>query len=110
MSRDEVESITEIDGRAYMDRVRELPCAAYRVKVPTRWTPCKGAIQAHHAGPRPGLSMKAADTTTIPLCMQHHTEWHSSAGVFHWWSRETRPSWSDEQIEWTQSQIFGVKS
>jgi hypothetical protein len=107
---DEVESITEIDGRKYMDRVRELSCSAYRVKVPTKWTRCSGGIQAHHAGRRPGVGLKAADTTTIPFCALHHTEWHGATGVFKFWTKDMRFKWSDEQIEYTQSQILGVKS
>lgn len=44
-------------------------------------TPCEGVIEADHAGRR-GISQKAADNTSIPICTGHHRERGDFAGTF----------------------------
>jgi hypothetical protein len=105
-----LDGTTVLDGRKYMELVRAQSCAATRIKTPTRWTPCRGRIEAHHAGPRPGVAMKADDTTTIPLCTQHHREWHGATGPFKHWTKDQRRAWSDAMIDLTRRRILGEKA
>ncbi len=76
---------------AYMDWIRQQPCALGR-----RYRH-KGTVHAHHAGPR-GFGQKASDDTTIPLCAHHHTAWHDLGWPFRGWSH-------DERVEWVASTI-----
>lgn len=45
---------------------------------------CNGPIQVHHllkpSDKKKGLSFKAGDDQTIPLCMHHHSELHTKFG------------------------------
>lgn len=106
----EVTEEKRIDGDGFMSRVREMSCAALNISTPSRWTPCQGPIEAHHAGRRPGVAMKADDTTTIPLCMLHHRQWHGATGPFWGWVKAKRLQWADEQIERTQRRIWGAQA
>lgn len=54
---------------------------------------CRGPIHAHHAGARPGVSMKAPDDTCIPLCERHHDDWHSCRGAFDV-TKDARREWA----------------
>jgi hypothetical protein len=41
-------------------------------------------IQAHHHGRRQGgggVGMKGCDLFTVPLCQEHHREWHQRASI-----------------------------
>ena len=79
---------------AYLDFVRSLPCAVKGI--------CTGSIHAHHAGRRPGVSMKAPDDTAIPLCAAHHDAWHSATGVFFGLTKMQRFAWAVQAIADTQ--------
>lgn len=64
-----------------------------------------GRIEAHHAGRRPGLGRRAHDETCIPLCTQHHRQWHDGSGPFRGWTREQRATWSDARIAETRTLV-----
>lgn len=82
---------------AYTAWVRRLTCAA-------AGDDCAGAVQAHHAGERAGGdgARRAHDHTCVPLCVQHHTEWHACSGVFRL-PREERKAWAVTAIADTRS-------
>lgn len=90
------------EDRIYLDRVRALPCAARGVYNATT---CRGGIQAHHAGARPGVAMKCHDHESHAFCVQHHTEWHGHGGTFRRWTKEQRRAWADIQIAITQARL-----
>lgn len=73
----------------YMAIVRTLPCAA--IGLPGHQ--CDGSIHAHHAGYR-GVSQKADDNTTIPLCQVAHANWHDCNGCFAGWERDEREAFA----------------
>jgi hypothetical protein len=78
---------------AYMAFIRMLPCAA---AVLGR---CAGRIDAHHAGEKPGVAMKAHDRTCIPLCRGHHDDFHAHRGPFAGWTKGERRVWANLQVE-----------
>lgn len=60
---------------AYLRWIRAQPCS-----VPN----CKARhVQAHHAGAH-GLGQLAHDRTAIPLCDNHHWEFHNQLGKRFW--------------------------
>jgi hypothetical protein len=89
-----------VTGADYMAAVRSLPCCA-----PASAYRCGGSVEPHHAGRRPGVAMKADDSTCIPLCTVHHRQWHDANGAFKGWVKAQRFAWADEQIEATQGII-----
>ena len=80
----------------YMLWVKTICCCA----PPHR---CRGTVQAHHAGKRPGMRMKAPDDTCIPLCPQAHRDLHSHAGPFREMTGEELRQWQDQRIEETRA-------
>jgi hypothetical protein len=80
------------EDRAYMDFIRTLACCAPMPHL------CRGCIDPHHAGIKPGLGLKAPDDTCIPMCRRSHREWEDHAGQFRGWTREQRREWQDYQI------------
>jgi len=54
-------------SRSYMAFVRERPCCIC----------LRQADEAHHFGPR-GMGTKATDLSCVPLCKEHHVEFHTS--------------------------------
>lgn len=85
--------------RVYLANVRRLPCLLLATRA------CLGRIHAHHAGPRPGLGIKAADDTAIPLCAQHHQEWHNAGGFFRLLNDVTRERWVTDAIRKTRMDL-----
>lgn len=85
----------------YILRVKQLPCAASVIPGHI----CSGAIEAHHAGERPGVSMKAADSTCVPLCSLAHAQWHGATGWCKGWDRASRRWWADVAIAQTQAAL-----
>jgi hypothetical protein len=81
----------------YLVLVRELPCLAAELDGPD----CGGAIQAHHAGRRPGVALKAHDHSAIPLCSIHHTSFHQLSPPFRM-PRARLRAWQDRAILATQ--------
>jgi hypothetical protein len=73
---------------AHLGYVRSQPCCA-----PGAPAGCYGAIEAHHAGER-GLGLRAHDHTAVPLCRQHHRDWHAGAGPFRGWNQGQRRAWA----------------
>lgn len=55
-------------NKKYLEWIRRLPCLL-----------CRGASDAHHIPPDglSSISLKTSDLRTIPLCLKHHTEYHT---------------------------------
>lgn len=92
---------------AYLEAVRALPCAAPgSLGAILAWglldTGHAGRIHAHHAGRRPGVGMKADDSTVIAMCEKHHRAWHDATGVFAGWTKADRRAWADAAIDDTR--------
>lgn len=88
---------------AYLAAVRALPCCA--VKAFSDVCDCLGPIDPHHAGNRPGVGMKAADDTCIPMCRRHHREVETLTGSFRHWDKAYRRLWYDARIAETREAI-----
>lgn len=97
---------------AYLAWVRTQRCCVFRICVlPGMGTylnvlpskVCEGEVHAHHAGRRPGIGMKADDSTAIPLCRRHHRQWHDASGVFEGLSKLERFAWSVNAIAVAQT-------
>jgi hypothetical protein len=58
---------------------------------------CDGPTEAHHAGKKPGMGMKADDSTTVPLCRRHHRLITDHAGPF---TGMTRAKLRELQDKW----------
>jgi hypothetical protein len=72
--------------------IRTLPCCAPQPHV------CEWHIEAHHAGKKPGLRMKAPDDTCIPLCLLAHRQCETFSGPFRDFDGEAMRAWQDAQI------------
>jgi hypothetical protein len=83
---------------AYLAWVRTLPCLGDKIAQAL----CRQPIHAHHAGRRPGIAMKADDSTAIPLCELHHADWHNAGGIFRGLSKFERFAWAIQAIAETQ--------
>lgn len=81
----------------YAAAVRRMSC----VLAPDK-DRCFGAVEAHHAGQRHGMGTKADDDTCVPLCRQHHADWHRAVGYFKDWRRDQRREWARWAIAKTQ--------
>lgn len=95
---------------AYLKAVRLLPCCAPRAFLPLALVndlDHAGLVHAHHAGRKPGTSLKAHDSTAIPLCDKHHRAWHGANGVFRGWTKAQRRYWADAAIQDTRRIIAG---
>lgn len=88
----------------YMLFVKSLLCSVEEERPdPDREpTPCSGVIEADHAGRR-GISQKADDRTTIPICTGHHRERTDHTGSFKYTTRESNRAWLDRAITRTQT-------
>lgn len=93
---------TSLEDHAYMAWVHTLDCCA-----PDHV--CAGRIEAHHAGKKPGLRLKAPDDTVIPLCTQAHRDIDAHAGPFRGWTGAELREWQDYQIIVFQAmwEVFG---
>ncbi len=60
---------------------------------------CDGPIHAHHAIHK---SQGGTDRDAIPLCRQHHVEWHAASGAFGAMSKAGRRIWSEVAIMLTR--------
>ncbi len=84
----------------YLSWIRRQPCAADSSAYP-----CPNPSEASHHGPR-GMGQKTDDYRTIPLCHDHHTQWHQHGTLFGW-DRATTDAWIQERIirlliEWAE--------
>ena len=59
--------------------------------------PCMGPIEAHHAGPKPGIALKAPDATAVPICRGHHKAVTERRGSF---AGKTREEMRELQDDW----------
>jgi hypothetical protein len=95
------------ENPAYLRDVKRLRCLAAsspgRHLFPNLPTPCRGPVEAHHAGPR-GMGQKAPDDTAIPLCTRHHRDWHGATGLFAGWEAARRRAFAAVAIALTRSQ------
>lgn len=89
---------------AYLAWVKTQPCLAQKYATAL----CRRPIHAHHAGRRPGVAMKADDSTAIPLCELHHADWHNAGGVFRGLTKLQRFAWSMRAIAETQATYRGA--
>ena len=64
--------------------------------------PCEGPTEAHHAGYRPGVALKAHDDTCIPLCMYHHRCIHALVGPFRNFTKTQLQKWRESSIAATR--------
>lgn len=76
---------------AFLAFVHELPCCAANLG------PCGGPIEAHHAGRKPGIAMKAPDSTAVPICRGHHRAITERRGSF---AGKTREDMREIQDDW----------
>lgn len=80
---------------AYKAEVAKLPCCA-----------CGSTeVHVHHSTVGHGLSRKAGDRDTFPLCHLDHHDFHTGAGRFVGWTREQRRTWQLEMVSQTRKQI-----
>lgn len=68
-----------VRSEAHLAWIRSLPCVVASVTVIRRHRQltCAHWIEAAHVGPH-GISQKASDLDTIPLCRHHHEELHKN--------------------------------
>lgn len=77
---------------AYLKRVRRLPCAVCP----------RIALVAHHSTVGRGMGQKASDYDTMPLCHEHHDDFHRATGLFAGWDRQRRREWQIERVTETR--------
>ena len=85
-----------MSDKKYLAWVREQPC------IFDGHDPCEGDVEAHHVTGA-GLSLKAPDRNTMPLCRKHHRQRHDHKGPFHDWSKAKRKAWEALMVEHYQS-------
>jgi hypothetical protein len=98
---------SRVRDEAWLAEVRRLPCCApfaYPLAMVDPWTPCRGRVEADHAGARP-LGRKASDDTAIPLCQRHHRERTDYSGHFKGWDAARMREWCDWKIAETQTTV-----
>lgn len=83
--------------RNYLARVRRLSCCVCS----------RGAQCAHHSTVGRGMGQKASDYDSIPMCTEHHFDFHEGKGHFAGWDRNRRREWQQEQVAATQT-ILGL--
>lgn len=66
-------------GERHLARVRAMPCAFCLRPPPS---------DPHHFGPRVGR--KASDYSVVPLCREHHDQFHVRRSIGHMSIEETR--------------------
>lgn len=84
---------------AYLAWIRQQPCAVCSSTV---------HVHAHHStapgerGHR-GLTQKAPDRETIPLCWRDHRAFHDGTGYFGGWGKRDRRDWQRASVRFYQS-------
>lgn len=84
------------ESQAYLEWVRTLWCSMCNA-----WPP----NQAHHLIV-PGLTIKAHDHDSMPLCVLCHEQLHKLSGHFKGWDRARLHAWQLEQIERTRARSW----
>jgi hypothetical protein len=95
----------EIDVRTEADRARILWVKGQRCLAEGAGG-CNGPIHAHHAGEHPGLGLKPADDTVIPLCQEHHHAWHNNGPPFGGASKALRRMWANLAISFMRVRYY----
>lgn len=67
---------------------------------------CEGRIEAHHAGRKPGMGLKAPDDTCVPLCSRHHGDLTNHRGAFAGMSREALRALQDDWVASTYGRFL----
>lgn len=62
---------------------------------------CRGPVCAHHKTGA-GMSLKAHDRETIPLCHGHHMALHGLHGKFKGWDKARLRKWQEDQVAFWQ--------
>lgn len=97
-------------GEQWMALVRGLPCAVTVITEGLNrdhMSRCVGPMQAHHAGPKPGMGLKCSDFETAPMCLGHHRELDMLAGPFKGLVKSELRRWEDNVIEETRMVLLG---
>lgn len=79
---------------AYLAHVRTHYCVFCTLK----------ADHAHHHGKKSGgggMGLKPSDYQTVPLCTEHHGEFHQRGQIGHWDAKET-----DRRFAWAMVQCL----
>jgi hypothetical protein len=71
------------DDPKYLDWVREQRCNVCGRNPPSHPHHVTGA----------GMGTRSPDRQTIPLCPEHHRQFHDVSGHFKGWPKERRRSW-----------------
>lgn len=115
--RARLESRTRLERKTWMPRFRKKPRREPRVRNRKYmdWVctlrclladhpghRCRGRVDPHHAGVKPGARLKCHDIETVPLCRGAHDDFEDHRGLFKGWSREQRREWQDWAIAITQ--------
>lgn len=82
----------------YLEAVRRMPCLF-------EGGDCLGSVVTHHTGKRPGMGMKCSDEEAVPLCLQHHLDFHGLRGVFKGFDKEQLRTWSEAAIAKTRARF-----
>lgn len=77
--------------KAHLRFVESLRCCAPDCRT------CPAGV-AHHATTGHGKGQKADDTRSMPLCNEHHDDFHRNRGPFRDWPKARRAEWQEEQI------------
>jgi hypothetical protein len=84
-----------------IEKLRDYPCAVFD----QGWVAhepdllCSPELDIHHHTSHRGMSMKASDERTFPLCHRHHMDFHAARGLFRDWDKQRRREWQDEMVE-----------
>lgn len=76
-----------IDSPAHREFVRGFPCAYCEMHSERQDSP----TEAHHhrKGAHAGTGIKPCDSTCVPLCTQHHNEFHTRGCIGEWSPKQT---------------------
>lgn len=61
-----------------------------QVNSPANYDPCSvygcqaDGVEYHHFAPRNTFGLEAEDWPVMPLCREHHTEWHKRMNGYLW--------------------------
>jgi hypothetical protein len=78
------------------------PCHFQYREISGRIHVCTGAVEGSHMGPKPGMALKAPDTTMVRMCSGLHHQWTVANGLFKGWTKGMRRSFADDAIAQTQ--------
>lgn len=88
-------------NRAYRQRVAKLPCCGCNNRR-------NSTVSPHHRTGA-GWALKDDDTSTMPLCVLCHDDFHDSRGVFFRWDKQLKKDWQDAMIAWTKRRLIAAE-